>query len=120
MKHTIIHHSPDDNNDPRVVWRITNPPRIEALVWSATGPQEDTTARLLSTINIGGVAMHLEAFALRERAEDEEQAFVKLSDDAEFNFADEERALFTLNDQAMETILISGREYLLVAYPYGA
>jgi len=106
---------PEDKPYPPVL----HPPHIaaEALIWAASGPKEDSTARLLSTINVAGVQMHLEAFAVD--VESDEQAFVKLPADAEFDFSDEEHALYTLNETAMQTVTLNGRDYLLVAYPYG-
>jgi len=105
---------------------LENIPSIDAerIVWEPTGPVQDPTARLLATIYIAGCPMHLEAYRLAEDADGEacdEQAFAKLPEASEYDFVDEEDALFRVFAAgAVETVQINGRPYALVAHPHGS
>lgn len=89
---------------------------IPAEAFEPTGPDDDKTGRLLCTVWVNGVAFHAEAWAVMEREDTGEQTLVP------HDYADDETiaALYTINDQAMQTLEINGREYILFVYPHGA
>lgn len=92
------------------------PPSIALadLAWQETGPAEDPSARLLAPITIAQCSMHLEAFAIKDS---DEQRFVINDHDG---FGGDEEAFYSLTNNAVQTVDINGREYALLATPYGA
>lgn len=79
--------------------------------WAKSGSDEDETSRLLATLIINGVHMHLEAYALKP--DQDEQTF------ADPEFSDVDECFFRITDTATEKVTIMGREYVLLATPYG-
>ena len=94
---------------------LTNPPSlpIGLLQWDETGVEHDPKARLLSHIRIGDLDMHLEAWAVTRDAEG-----VQCADPASMR-SDDFDALCNMMDCSFTTTEIDGREYILVATPYG-
>lgn len=103
--------------EPTMVHR-NDPPTIplDALEWMPTGDDADPKARLLAHIRIGGLDMHLEAWEVdnSENPIGDMQA-VRW----ESQRADDFDMLCGMMECSFETIVISGREYVLVAVPYG-
>jgi hypothetical protein len=83
-------------------------------VWVPTGDDEgDPHARLLATIRINGGAFHVEAYAVKL---DEHGCQVI----ADGYFQDEWDGLCLLEpNEAFETQTINGRDYVIVARPFG-
>jgi len=103
--------------DPAVPHR-NDPPTIplDALEWMPTGDDADPKARLLAHIRIGGLDMHLEAWEIEyEDADGINLQCAKV----ESRRSDDFNSLCNTMDCSFETIAIEGREYVLVAVPYG-
>lgn len=85
---------------------------IQALKWDPMGDVEDGTA-LLSTILIGGVYFHVNAF-LVEEVDGVQQA--KVDCDAELY-----QDMLSVYEQAMMTVKLPGRpgNWMIVIHPYG-
>lgn len=92
-----------------------NPPtmHLDQLVWDETGHEEDPRARLLTHIRIGPVDMHLEAW---EVAYDDEG--LQVATPATYR-VDDFDTLTGIMETAFRTLEIEGREYALIATPYG-
>ncbi|MCO5730115.1 hypothetical protein [Rhizobium sp. SSA_523] len=92
-----------------------NPPTIPLgiLQWDDTGADTDPRARLLAHINIGGLDMHLEAWAVHRDDEGVQHA------DPTSMRRDDFDSLCTMMDTTFTTIDIGGRDYILIATPYG-
>lgn len=92
-----------------------DPPTIplDSLKWDAIGFGSDPHSRLLAHIRIGSLDMHLEAWEIDQEEEDcqEVKASTLRADDFE--------RLCAMMDSTFQTIEIDGREYVLVATPYG-
>jgi len=90
-----------------------NPPTInfEDLQWKNAGPNEDDS-RMLTRINIGPQAMHLEAWQVEADKEGIDRG-VAFPDDFELIY----RGLMT--EGVWETLEINGKRYVLFAHPYG-
>lgn len=91
--------------------RINIPPGM----WEETGSDDedhkDPRARLLASITINGLPMHLEAFAVVEV-----DGIQMAADPA---FQRDVEALQDMQDCAFQTVEIAGRDYILVATPHG-
>lgn len=86
---------------------------LDALQWDDIGEAEDPKARLLAHICIGPLNMHLEAWAITEDGEGI-QAVV-----SESSRTDDFDRMCTMMDCTFQTVEIEGREYFLIATPYG-
>ena len=71
--------------------------------WTDDSPDDSPGLRLLAQVKVNGVPFHA-------------HAFLCFTDE---NGKDEADAIYTLNDQAMQTVTIHGREYIVVIYPHG-
>lgn len=93
----------------------SDPPAIDdyALTWDETGHESDPAARLLAHIRIAGLDMHLEAWAITYDEDGmQEVTAATMRSDAFGTICD-------IMDTAFETTTINGREYVLIATPYG-
>ena len=87
---------------------------VEKITWQETGEEAiDPRARLRATIQIGPVPMHLEAIAVIEDPESGQ-----ISAPGSFR-EDDLEILQSMMDTAFTTINIDGRDYVLVATPFG-
>lgn len=95
---------------------LQNPPAIAgaAIIWTECGDESDPSARLLAHIRIAGLDMHLEAWAVTTDADGMQQATEETRRAEEFD------QLCTMMDTTFETVEIRGRQYILIATPYGA
>lgn len=93
---------------------LTNPPTIplEAIVWNECGEESDPAARMLAHVKIGSLDMHLEAWQI-ENIDDCQFATEASMRTGDFN------ELAGMMDSTFQTIEIDGRDYVLVATPYG-
>ena len=92
-----------------------DPPTIHAgtLQWDECGHESDLSARLLSHVRIAGLDMHLEAWAVEDDGDGVQQAVeTTMRGDAFGTICD-------IMDTDFETVTINGREYVLIATPYG-
>lgn len=94
---------------------LNNPPTIllESIVWDETGEDDDPRARLLAHIRIGPLDMHLEAWAV-----DRDESGVQHALESTMR-ADDFNSLCLMMDTSFITVEIDGRDYVLVATPYG-
>lgn len=105
-------------SDPKkLTWDIY----IPEDAWEQTGPREDPAARLhISCLRftLAGMSMHVEAYAVRD---EELTGWVSdVPEAVEFDLNEEIGAIYTLrNEDPPDSIIIRGREYILVAYPTG-
>lgn len=92
-----------------------DPPTIplELLRWDDTGEEHDPKARLLAHIQIGTLDMHLEAWAVSKDEEGIQRAAESTMRSDDFD------SLCNMMDCSFQTIEIDGREYVLVATPFG-
>lgn len=92
-----------------------DPPTIplELLQWDETGGEGDPQARLLAHIQIGDLSMHLEAWAVTKDAEGHQRATPATLRGDDFDL------LCDMMDCQFTTIAIDGRDYILIATPYG-
>lgn len=92
-----------------------DPPTIplDQLDWLQTGEDHDPGARLLAHIRIGDLDMHLEAWAV-EGGEDTRQFAVDSS-----MRSDAFDSLSEMMECSFTTAEIEGRDYFLIATPYG-
>ena len=92
---------------------LRNPPTIPSgsITWTDSGPESDPACRLVAHVNICGVDMHLEAWEV-EKDEPQTVRDVTMRTDAFDAVAD-------TMDCRFETATIGGREYVLIATPYG-
>ncbi len=81
------------------------------LEWEEGGPEDDPRARLLATINVGGVMLHLEACEM-VRDHENVQQFAAYADSMSQCFD-----AFGV-DGAWDVLLINGRKYALLASPF--
>lgn len=91
-----------------------NPPTIplEALTWDQIGDDDDPANRLLTTIRIGPLFMHLEAVEVVPNFHD--------AYDAKFEGRDNYlQTLMDLEETTFQTLQIDGRWYVLWATPFG-
>lgn len=94
---------------------LLTPPTIplESIQWDATGEEHDPSARLLAHIRIGRLNMHLEAWAVER-----DEAGVQRALESTMR-ADDFNSLCLMMDTSFITVEIDGRDYVLVATPYG-
>lgn len=94
---------------------LNDPPSIDlmAITWDETGMEADPAARLLAHIQIGPVNMHLEAWAVTDNEEGEQVGLPESWRDQELD------QLQGWMETAFDTVEINGREYVLIATPYG-
>lgn len=90
--------------------------RIDDDLWRPTGPEDDHTARLLTSIKVNGLMMHLEAIAVEDAPAGE-----PFSEQVACHpiFAEDLERLHFMQDTTFETVEIMGRQYVLVATPFG-
>ena len=95
-----------------------NYPSIQAseLNWTDAGTDTDAKARLLCTVVIAGVSMHLEAYAIW-RDESPSGAMAWGFDCDEWN-EDLDAVALGLSMERPRGIYIGGREYVLIASPH--
>lgn len=95
---------------------LQNPPSIpmSAISWSKIGDESDPAVRMLAHIRIGGLDMHLEAWAVTIDDDGMQSAVMSSRRTEEFG------QLCTMMDCVFETIEFEGRQYVLIATPYGA
>ena len=89
-------------------------PTIHSLdfKWQETGPEFLLSSRLLASIEICGTPMHLEAWEVKK---DEEGVYRAISWPEAFELAYQG----LMSEGEWETTIINGREYVLLAQPYG-
>jgi hypothetical protein len=80
--------------------------------WEPTGPEEDLTARLLSTVCVNGIHHHLEAYAVKEK----DGIQVVVNDSFESNY--EGMCQASEPDGRYQVVEILGREYVLLMTPH--
>lgn len=99
---------------------LGDPPYIllEDLNWDEIGAESDPKARLLAHIRIAGLDMHLEAWEV-EYVDHPDGLQVQCAKEASLS-ADSFDKLCAMMDSSFVTTEIDGREYVLVATPYGA
>lgn len=103
--------------DKDMSFRLTAPSiPLDAIEWTPTGDASDPAARLLAHIRIGSLDMHLEAWEV-DRSQHSIGDMQEVR--AESRRADDFDTLCGMMDCTFETIMIAGREYVLVAVPYG-
>lgn len=84
--------------------------------WEPTGSDTDPRSRLLASVRVNGVACHIEAFAVLGTYVENEQQRI-----ADPYFEDEWRGICLIEpEEAMATLEIQDREYVLVAFPMSA
>ena len=93
-----------------------NAPAIDAdeLTWSETGDGNDASARLTAHIRICGVDMHLEAWAVEE-----DDCGIQCAISATLR-CDDLGTLQGIMDCEFSVTMINGRNYVLIATPFGA
>ncbi|MBD9544318.1 hypothetical protein IB276_33265 [Ensifer sp. ENS04] len=93
----------------------TDAPTIELdqLVWDETGHEEDPRARLCTHIKIGPIDMHLEAWEVSYDTEG-----FQVATPATYR-VDDFDTLIGMMESDFRTLEIEGREYALIATPYG-
>lgn len=85
---------------------------LKDLQWEEIGEEGDPSSRLLAHIRIGSLDMHLEAWEVENRSRPQvAKAGSMRKVDLEL--------LIEIMDCYFRTITIEGREYVLVATPYG-
>jgi hypothetical protein len=87
---------------------------ITQVEWKDISDNGPARSRLLGTIEILGVLMHLEAIQVKDG---EEHAQVTVAEDCE-EMLDSLFNVFAPNDSAFNTLIIEGKEYVLFASPY--
>lgn len=97
-----------------------SPPSIDIpdSAWEAAGDYDecspgDERARLRTTIVVAGILMHLEAYQVSDDIEDEQHVIDGQLDSILTNLVGD-------GAYPLATKIIDGREYILVATPYGA
>jgi hypothetical protein len=85
---------------------------LDALVWDEIGDDDDPKNRLLTSIRIGPLFMHLEALEVAPNFHD--------AYDAKYSGRDDMlQALMGYEEAVFERIEIEGRFYVLIATPFG-
>jgi hypothetical protein len=86
---------------------------IDQIHFEPTGDEDDPRARLTAHIRIAGIDMHLEAWEVEDDSEGNQSAKPSTVRVTDFD------SLAGMMDCSFETLEIAGREYVLVATPYG-
>lgn len=84
---------------------------VTAPTWEETGPETDPKSRLLATIKINGLNMHLEAWQIHSDSTNQDAKWMELNDKL--------GTLQNMMDCDFQTTKIGWRDYVLVCTPYG-
>lgn len=94
---------------------LQNPPSIplDDIEWGETGHEDSPASRLTAHIRIAGLDMHLEAWEVETDDHGDQSAKPETFRETDFD------SLAMMMDCTFETVEINGREYVLLATPYG-
>lgn len=86
---------------------------LDSFTWEPTGSDENPQSRLLSTLYISGYPLHVEAYEVRRDEQVGQTTADKMfEDDLNHYYA------ATCLEGRFDTIMINGREYIIVATPF--
>ena len=87
---------------------------LDSFTWEPTGSDENPSSRLLGTLYISGYPLHVEAYEVRQDEQVGQTTVDKMFEDDLNHYY----AAASCMDGCFDTIMIGGREYIIVATPF--